>query len=250
MTGPVPDPVPKARGTAARRAGTETAALVDVVDALLADVGGCAWNRAQTHRSLVTYLVEEVSELVEALEAGDPADVREELGDVLYQVVLHAALAARSTDGGAFELADVVADVRDKTVRRHPHVFATDVADDLDEIVRVWSAAKAREKASRSSRWDGVATTMPALARAQKLASRGRGSEDPTAQPGAVRPADGASEGRLADAPDEAEWGRRLLREVDAVEGRGFDVERALRAAVRERELRWRAEEAAARDDA
>lgn len=232
-------------------AGDELRRLVEVVDALLAETGGCAWNRAQTHESLVTYLVEEVSELVEALESGGPADVREELGDVLYQVVLHAGVAVRGGDPG-FDLADVVRDVREKTVRRHPHVFGGDRVEDLDGIVEVWSAAKAREKAARTSRYDGVASTMPALARAQKLASRGRpegasdvvasaaGRADETRPEGRVAPPGPA---RLADAPDEAAWGRLLLNEVDAVEGRGFDVERALRTAVREREQRWRDDE-------
>lgn len=242
----------------ADEAGRALARLVEVVDRLVADEGGCAWNRAQDHRSLVAYLVEESSELVEAVEHGTADDLREELGDVLYQVVLHAAVAARGGSGGGDPsgpgasrlLADVVDGVREKTVRRHPHVFGDAEAVDLDAIVDVWSAAKAREKSSRESAYDGVARTMPALARAQKLASRRRGAgaamqPDPAVPvPTAIGP--GAA-GRLADATDEAEWGRLLLAEVDAVEGRGFDVERALRTAVREREERLRAEERASR---
>lgn len=246
--------------TAADEAGQALARLVEVVDRLLADDGGCAWNRAQDHQSLVTYLVEETSELVEALEDGTAADVREELGDVLYQVVLHAAVAARAPGaggpGGATTLAAVVDDVRDKTVRRHPHVFAEATAESLEDIVDVWSAAKAAEKASRRSAYDGVARTMPALARAQKLAARRRSAHHAAvadeARPGAeavptgtTAPADRPT-GRLADARDETEWGRLLLAEVDAVDARGFDVERALRTAVREREERLRAEERAA----
>ena len=83
----------------------EVRELSDVVEALLADQGGCEWNRSQTHESLITYLVEECAELVEAIEDGTADDRREELGDVLYQVVLHAAIAARASDG-AFDLAD------------------------------------------------------------------------------------------------------------------------------------------------
>ena len=247
----------------ADEAGRALARLVEVVDRLLADEGGCAWNRAQDHRSLVAYLVEESSELVEAVEEGTGDDLREELGDVLYQVVLHAAVAARGGTGGGDTtgpgasrlLADVVDGVREKTVRRHPHVFGDAEAADLDAIVDVWSAAKALEKSSRESAYDGVARTMPALARAQKLDSRrrsagvaaqpGPAATDP-APPGPRAPGPGAA-GRLADATDEAEWGRLLLAEVDAVEGRGFDVERALRTAVREREERLRAEERASR---
>ena len=240
--------------TAADEAGEALARLVAVVDQLLAEEGGCAWNRAQDHQSLVTYLVEEASELVEALEDGTPADVREELGDVLYQVVLHAAVAARSQgsggSGGATTLAAVVDEVREKTVRRHPHVFGDARAASLDDIVDVWSAAKAVEKASRQSAYDGVARTMPALARAQKLATRRRGLRHgaPEEPAGAVvRPAP-SPPGVLSTAADEREWGRLLLAEIDAVEGRGFDVERALRSAVREREAELRAGERARAD--
>ena len=217
------------------RAGIELAALVRVVEALLADEGGCEWNRAQTPESLVTYLVEESSELVEAIESGAPADRREELGDVLYQVVLHAAIAARAPAEG-FDLADVVRDVAAKTVRRHPHVFADDDAADVDDIVRLWSAAKAREKADRRSAYDGVPLGLPALARAQKVESRRR-STGPVTPPGA--PVDGD------DGLDvEHAWGRELLARVDAATAEGLDAERALRRAVREREQQLRAGEA------
>ena len=217
------------------RAGAELAALVRVVEALLADEGGCEWNRAQTPESLVTYLVEESSELVEAIESGAPADRREELGDVLYQVVLHAAIAARAPAEG-FDLADVVRDVAAKTVRRHPHVFADDEAADVDDIVRLWSAAKAREKADRRSAYDGVPLGLPALARAQKVESRRRSTGQIT-PPGAPADGDDGLDVELA-------WGRRLLVRVDAATAEGLDAERALRRAVREREQQLRAGEA------
>jgi XTP/dITP diphosphohydrolase len=213
------------------RAGDELAALVRVVEALLADEGGCEWNRAQTPESLVTYLVEESFELVEAIESGTSADRREELGDVLYQVVLHAAIAARSSEG-AFDLADVVRDVAAKTVRRHPHVFAGDAAADVDDIVRLWSAAKAREKADRQSAYDGVPLGLPALARAQKVEARRRSAGQVAA---AARP------GAAVDA--ELAWGRELLGRVDAASADGVDAERALRRAVREREQQLRSGE-------
>ncbi|MBP1242594.1 XTP/dITP diphosphohydrolase [Frigoribacterium sp. PvP120] len=217
------------------RAGVELAALVRVVEALLADEGGCEWNRAQTPESLVTYLVEESSELVEAIESGAPADRREELGDVLYQVVLHAAIVARAPAEG-FDLADVVRDVAAKTVRRHPHVFAGDEAADVDDIVRLWSAAKAREKADRRSAYDGVPLGLPALARAQKVESRRRSTGQVT-PPGAPVDGDDGLDVELA-------WGRELLARVDAATAEGLDAERALRRAVREREQQLRAGEA------
>ncbi len=143
--------------------------LVTVVDRLLADDGGCVWNRAQTHATLARYAVEESYELVDAIDDGDPDDVREELGDVLYQVVLHAGIAERA---GEFTLEDVAAGVRDKMVRRHPHVFGDETADTVDDVVRVWRAAKAAEKSARTSALDGVPRAMPPLERAVKLLER------------------------------------------------------------------------------
>lgn len=220
----------------------EVRELSDVVEALLADQGGCEWNRSQTHESLVTYLVEECAELVEAIEDGTVDDRREELGDVLYQVVLHAAIAARSSDG-AFDLADVVRDVRLKTVRRHRHVFGGEAAADVDDIVRLWSAAKAVEKASRSSAYDGVPRGLPALSRAQKL----EGRRVAAGAPPAVRRAAGAGADAGADA--ELVWGRDLLEVVDRAGRDGIDAERALRRAVREREALLRAVEPRHDDD-
>ena len=210
----------------------EVRELSDEVEALLADQGGCEWNRSQTHESLVTYLVEECAELVEAIEDGTVDDRREELGDVLYQVVLHAAIAARASDG-AFDLADVVRDVRLKTVRRHPHVFGGEAAADVEDIVRLWSAAKAVEKASRSSAYDGVPRGLPALSRAQKLEGRRVAAGAPQAIGRAVG----------ADADAELVWGRDLLEVVDRAGRDGIDAERALRRAVREREALLRAGE-------
>lgn len=218
-------------------------ALEATVDALL-DPPGCEWNRAQTHRTLVTYLVEETFELVEAIEDGSVDDLREELGDVLYQVVLHAGIAERQGEG--FGLAEVMNEVDEKIRRRHPHVFGADRADGVDDIVRLWSAAKAVEKQTRESAFDGVPAGLPALARAQKIAARQSGSRREGARPegegaGSCPPEPGET---LAGAETEAAWGRRLLAEVDAASARGWDAERALRSAVREREAELRAREA------
>ena len=143
--------------------------LVTVVDRLLAEDGGCVWNRAQTHATLARYAVEESYELVDAIDDGDPDDVREELGDVLYQVVLHAGIAERA---GEFTLEDVAAGVRDTMIRRHPPVFGDETADTVDVVVRVWRAAKAAEKSARTSALDGVPRAMPPLERAVKLLER------------------------------------------------------------------------------
>ncbi|WP_412872702.1 MazG family protein [Curtobacterium flaccumfaciens] len=216
--------------------------LVTVVDRLLAEDGGCVWNRAQTHASLARYAVEESYELVDAVDDGDPDDVREELGDLLYQVVLHAGIAARAGD---FTLEDVAAGVRDKMTRRHPHVFGDETADTVEDVVRVWRAAKAAEKASRRSAFDGVPRAMPPLERAVKLLERleERGDADAVVASvvgvgvgsGAGLEARGASAAPAADdgvGTVDAEWGRAVLGEVAAAAGRGVDPVASLRAAV------------------
>ncbi|MBT1606583.1 MazG family protein [Curtobacterium flaccumfaciens] len=219
--------------------------LVTVVDRLLAEDGGCVWNRAQTHASLARYAVEESYELVDAIDDGDPDDVREELGDLLYQVVLHAGIAARAGD---FTLEDVAVGVRDKMTRRHPHVFGDETADTVEDVVRVWRAAKAAEKASRRSAFDGVPRALPPLERAVKLLERleERGDADAVvasvvgAGSGVGLEARGAFAASAAsDAPADdgvgavdAEWGRAVLGEVAAAARRGVDPVASLRAAV------------------
>jgi MazG family protein len=212
--------------------GAAIGELVGVVAALLADEGGCEWNRRQTHGSLVTYLVEETAELVEAIEEGTAADRREELGDVLYQVVLHAALAAKA---GSFDLDDVVRDVTAKTVRRHPHVFAADEArgvdeaESVDDIIRLWSAAKAREKSQRTSAFDGVPRGLPALARAQKIDGRRRAAGLAAVERTEAGDSVGVDGDAASPVDDELLIGRELARLVDAATARGVDAERALR---------------------
>ncbi|WP_027464492.1 MazG family protein [Curtobacterium sp. UNCCL17] len=227
--------------------------LVTVVDHLLAEDGGCVWNRAQTHASLARYAVEESYELVDAIDDGDPDDVREELGDLLYQVVLHAGIAARAGD---FTLEDVAAGVRDKMTRRHPHVFGDETADTVEDVVRVWRAAKAAEKATRRSAFDGVPRAMPPLERAVKLLERlaERGDADAVvasvvgAGSGVGLEARGASAASDAPADDgvgtvDAEWGRAVLGEVAAAARRGVDPVASLRAAVSALEEAGRAAE-------
>ncbi|PZE86451.1 MazG family protein [Curtobacterium sp. MCBD17_032] len=143
--------------------------LVAVVDRLLDPEHGCVWNREQTHASLARYAVEETYELVDAIDGGDDDELREELGDVLYQVVLHAGIAARQ---GRFDLDDVAETVREKMQRRHPHVFGDEEAHTVEDVIRVWRAAKADEKSSRTSAYTGVPRAMPPLERAVKLLER------------------------------------------------------------------------------
>src|SRR5690606_2552122 len=121
--------------------------LIAVLEHLRAP-GGCAWDRDQTHASLVQYLVEETYELVDAIEAGDDAELVEELGDVLYQVVFHSDIAAEE---GRFTLEDVAAHMTVKMVGRHPHVFGDAVADTPDAVMARWDELKRVEKPGRES---------------------------------------------------------------------------------------------------
>jgi tetrapyrrole methylase family protein / MazG family protein len=131
--------------------------------------GGCPWDREQTLKSLRPYLLEETYELLEAIDGGDLDAHREELGDVLLQVVFQARIREEE---GAFDLADVARGIAEKMVRRHPHVFAEAKAETSDEVVQAWEAIKEAEKSERSSVMDGVPAALPSLARSQKLQLR------------------------------------------------------------------------------
>ena len=152
--------------------GTSLLAAVRVMDELRSP-GGCPWDAEQTHDSLRRYLVEECYELLQAIEDGDNAAMREELGDVLLQVLFHARIAAeRAVDDGGFDIDDVAAGLVDKLVRRHPHVFAseTPIRTAADQQLR-WDELKKTEH-GRSSVIAGVAMGQPAVALAAKLGSR------------------------------------------------------------------------------
>jgi XTP/dITP diphosphohydrolase len=183
--------------------------------------GGCAWDREQTHESLVQYLVEETYELVEAIENGSRDDLIEELGDVLYQVVFHADIAAH-TPGEEFTIEDVAAHMTKKMIGRHPHVFADSTADTADDVVALWDHVKAAEKPHRTSVLDGIPAGMPSLALADKLIGR--------AQKVGMLEADAAG-GIPLD--DEDALGGLLLAIVASAKARGLDAERALRSTLR-----------------
>ncbi|KQP56037.1 MazG family protein [Agreia sp. Leaf283] len=184
--------------------------------------GGCAWDADQTHESLVQYLVEESYELVEALESGTRDDIIEELGDVLYQVLFHADLAAH-TPGEEFDIETVAERMTAKMVGRHPHVFGDAVAHTADDVVAVWDDLKAVEKPGRTSVLDGIPQGMPALALADKVIGR--------AQKIGVLDKDAEASMPLQS---EDELGGLLLTIVASAKAQGLDAERALRGALRE----------------
>lgn len=137
-------------------------AFAETIAALRAP-DGCPWDREQTHRSLVPYMIEECHECVDAIESGDDGELCEELGDVLLQVVLHAQLAA---ERGAFTLQDVIDGIDAKMVRRHPHVFGDAVATSRDAVASQWREAR---RAEGRTTLGGLPRSLPALARAQKM---------------------------------------------------------------------------------
>jgi MazG family protein len=147
--------------------------LVDIMNRLRAP-GGCPWDREQTHESLRPYVVEEAYEVIDAIEQGEPGALRDELGDLLLQVLFHAEIAAES---GRFALADVARAIADKLERRHPHVFGDVEVRDADEVVRNWRRIKAEERqAAGGDRPRGVLSSvpgaLPALARAQEMGEK------------------------------------------------------------------------------
>ncbi len=214
------------------------AELVAVMDRLRSP-GGCPWDAEQTHASLAPYALEEAYELVEAIEHDDRAGLREELGDLLLQVVFHARVAAEHA-ADPFDVQDVAADLVAKLVRRHPHVFADEQAAPDDEGRNVaWDRIKREEKA-RASALDGVPLALGALARTQKLVARAQraGLTVPTSAP-----ATSAESSIEAD-----ELGAQLFALVVRARAAGLDAEGELRRTTAAWEVRVRAAEADATD--
>jgi XTP/dITP diphosphohydrolase len=185
------------------------ARLLDAVTVMdrLASPGGDPWKLAQTHESLARFLLEEAYEAYDAIESGDRAALREELGDVLLQVVLHARLADE------WDVDDVAGDLVDKLVRRNPHVFGDAAVEDIDEITEQWERIKKAEKA-RDSILDGIALSQPALTLVAKILSRA------------------ARAGVPVEPPSGDDLGARLLRQAWDALVRGEDVEAAVRRAA------------------
>jgi len=129
----------------------------------------CPWDKKQTHASLRPYLIEEAYETLEAIDREDPGELREELGDLLLQIVFHATLAQEK---GQFTVDDVVRGISDKMVSRHPHVFGDARYETAEEVVGQWEERKKEEGKLRESILEGIPESMPALLRAQRLQSR------------------------------------------------------------------------------
>ncbi len=152
--------------------------FVAIVRALRTPGTGCPWDLEQDHRSLRPYLVEEAYEVLDAIDRGDDTALREELGDLLLQVVLHAQLAA---DRGVFSIAEVVRGIAEKMIRRHPHVFGSVQVSGAAEVSRNWEQIKAAEAQAKGAASPDalvrIPESLPALLRAQRLSEKAAGSE-------------------------------------------------------------------------
>lgn len=194
--------------------------------------GGCPWDAEQTHGSLVRYLLEESYELAEAIETGDRPGLREELGDVLFQVVFHARIAQEDLED-PFTLDDVAADLVAKLHRRHPHVFGDDEYVDAEHLTARWDQIKQQEKA-RGSVLDGVPLGQGALSRAQKVVTRARRAGLPDGGTDEVGPSVGdVPDGAGPTGPSAEDVGAELLAVVRRAQAADVDAEGALRAALR-----------------
>lgn len=220
---------------------------------------GCPWDRKQTHESIGKNMIEEAYEALDCIEAGDEAHLREELGDVLMQVVLHAQIAAGA---GAFTMADVARDINDKLIRRHPHVFGGRSADSADEVLAIWDSVKLAEKGAKDADaaeagerpeglLEGVPRSLPALMEAQKVSRKAAsaGFEWETVADVWDKVAEERAEFE-AEAPGtaerELEFGDLLFALVNVARKEGIDAESALRASTAKFRERWAAMENAA----
>jgi XTP/dITP diphosphohydrolase len=214
-------------GVTGGEAGARVRELVAVMDRLRRE---CPWDRRQTHSSLAPYLLEECYEALDALERGDQAALREELGDVLLQVAFHARLAAERTDGTGWTIDDVADGIVAKLIRRHPHVFSDVAVAGADEVSVNWETIKAAERAEKAasraaagggepSVLDGVALGQPALSLVAQLQRRA----ERAGAPGAL----------AADAAGVSPVGAELFALVARARQAGVDPEFELRSAAR-----------------
>ena len=222
---------------------------------------GCPWDRKQTHASIAKNMIEEAYEAVDCIEADDAAHLREELGDVLMQVVLHAQIAA---DAGAFTMADIARDINEKLIRRHPHVFGSTAtqASSADDVLAIWDSVKLAEKGAKDEDaaesgerpeglLDGVPRAFPALMQAQKVSRKAAavGFEWETTADVWDKVAEEYAEFEAEPAGSEArelEFGDMLFALVNVARREGVDAESALRASTAKFRVRWSAMEDAA----
>lgn len=237
-------------------AGETFAAFVDTIAALRAP-NGCPWDREQTHESIARNMIEEAYEAVDAIEQRDTTHLREELGDVLLQVVLQSQIAA---DAGEFTVADVCRDVNAKMIRRHPHVFGETAAGSAEDVLSIWDNVKLAEKSAADAQTeepegllDSVPASFPALLQAYKISRKAvaAGFEWDTVEDVWAKVEEEIAEFKQACRSDDAqakelEFGNVLFSLVNVARKEGIDAETALRATCRKFRERWAFMEGAA----
>lgn len=237
-------------------AGETFAAFVDTIAALRAP-NGCPWDREQTHESIARNMIEEAYEAVDAIEQHDATHLREELGDVLLQVVLQSQIAA---DAGEFTVADACRDVNAKMIRRHPHVFGEATAGSAEDVLSIWDNVKLAEKSVADAQaeepeglLDSVPASFPALLQAYKISRKAvaAGFEWDTVEDVWAKVEEEITEFKQACRSDDAqakelEFGDVLFSLVNVARKEGIDAETALRATCRKFRERWAFMEGAA----
>ena len=190
---------------------------------------GCPWDREQDHESLRFHAVEEVYELMDAIEAGDDHEMREELGDLLLQIVFHCQLAK---ERGAFDIVQVARHITEKLIRRHPHVFGETKVKNVDEVWANWEKIKRAEKTGthreRVSALDGIPKHLPALLRAEKLLKKAHKAH---LVPAAKKSAKKSSKSLLA---------KQLFELASLAQSHGWCAEELLASETKHRERQWR----------
>jgi uncharacterized protein YabN with tetrapyrrole methylase and pyrophosphatase domain len=219
-------PPPLRRGTAGA-----IKALTGIMERLRAP-DGCPWDQEQDHRTLRWHAVEEVYELLDAIEAGDEHEMVEELGDLLLQIIFHCQLGK---ERGAFDLEQVTRRVVQKLIHRHPHVFGDVDAKNVDQVLGNWEKLKRAEKVGtkheRGSALDGIPRHLPALLHAEKLLKKAK----------RAKLINGAPEPKLR--LNQTQLGEELFRLAETAHAKGWSAENLLRAEIRKREKTWRQRE-------
>lgn len=224
-------------------------ALQEIMAKLRNPDGGCPWDLEQNFASIAPYTIEEAYEVADAIERNDLEALKDELGDLLLQVVFHSQMAAEQN---AFTLNDVIAGICDKMVRRHPHVFGDTVADNANTVVTNWESIKAEERSAHSddSALAGVALALPALLRAQKIQKRAArtGFDWPDIDGAKAKIFEEIKEVEAASSNDERqeEMGDLLFAVVNMCRFLDIDAENALKAGTTKFERRFRHMENAA----
>jgi ATP diphosphatase len=263
---PTPSSIPITDAEAKERGGfapsRDLSMLLAIMAALRDKENGCPWDVAQSFASIAPYTIEEAYEVAQAIAEGDMGDLREELGDLLLQVVFHAQMGR---EAGLFDFGDVVAAITEKLIRRHPHVFGEKRGAAIGEVNAAWDRIKQEEKGrkrvdasqrpARASLLDGIALALPALTRAEKLQARAAriGFDWTTPEPilAKLREEIAECEAALAAKDEDAvkdEIGDLIFTLANLARRVGVDPEEAVRGANRKFERRFRAMEESARE--